>query len=79
MRFSMKDFFSKCDQIRSFGHIYWKNPSWKTSFFVQYLLDQMHVHESSLKLVSEISPTFAATTIPNFYLRLVDCRNNSQL
>ena len=25
MKFSIKDFFSKCDQIRSF-HIYWRNP-----------------------------------------------------
>ena len=23
-----------------FGHIYWRNPSWKTSFFVQWLLQQ---------------------------------------
>ena len=29
MKFSIKDFFSKCDQIRR------RNPSWKTSFFVQ--------------------------------------------
>ena len=32
---SIKDFFSKCDQIRSFhrsGHIYWINRLWKTSF-----------------------------------------------
>ena len=38
MKFSIKDFFSKCDQIRRFlqiGHIYWRNPLWKTSFFVQ--------------------------------------------
>ena len=36
MKFSIRDFFSKCDQIRSFlgiSHIYWKNPQWKTSFF----------------------------------------------
>ena len=28
MKFSIKDFFSKCDQICScgFGHIYWRNP-----------------------------------------------------
>ena len=30
MKFSIKNFFSKCDQIRSFlfgfGHIYWNNP-----------------------------------------------------
>ena len=35
IKFSIKDFCSKCDQIRSyFGHIYWRNPKWKTSFFV---------------------------------------------
>ena len=36
MKSSIKDFFSKCDQIRRklrFGHIYWRNPKWKTSFF----------------------------------------------
>ena len=37
MKFSMKDLFSKCDQIWPhscrFGHIYWRNPWWKTSFF----------------------------------------------
>ena len=26
MKFSIKDFFSKCDQIRKNGHIYWRNP-----------------------------------------------------
>ena len=28
MKLPIKDFFSKCDQIRScgFGHTYWKNP-----------------------------------------------------
>ena len=29
MKFSFKDFFSKCEQIRGtcgFGHIYWRNP-----------------------------------------------------
>ena len=36
--FSIKDFFSKCDQIRRklcFGHIYWRNPKLGTSVFVQ--------------------------------------------
>ena len=35
MKFSIKDFLSKCDQIARncwFGHIQWKNPSWKTTF-----------------------------------------------
>ena len=31
--FSIKDFSSKCIIF----NIYWKNPSWKTSFFVQWL------------------------------------------
>ena len=38
-KFSIKDFFSK--RISSgkcgFGHIYWRNPWWETSFFVQCL------------------------------------------
>ena len=41
MKFYIKDFFSKCDQIRSFGHIYWRNPSWKTSFFVECLSHEL--------------------------------------
>ena len=35
MKFSIKDFFSKCDQIHrkcGFGHIYWRIPYWKTSW-----------------------------------------------
>ena len=36
MEFFIKDFFSKCEQINyRFGHIYWRNPQWKNSFFVQ--------------------------------------------
>ena len=40
MKFSVKDFFSKCDHIRScgFGHIYWRNPSRKPWFFAQWYL-----------------------------------------
>ena len=34
LKVSIKDIFSKCDQIHRFGHIYWRNPWWKTSFFV---------------------------------------------
>ena len=36
MKFSAKDFLSKCDQIRrncGFGHIYWRNSWWEASFF----------------------------------------------
>ena len=39
MKFSIKNFVSKCDQIRSFLRIWshlWRNPLWKTSFFIQY-------------------------------------------
>ena len=38
IKLSIKDFFSKCDQIRRklrFGHIYWRNSEWKTSLFVR--------------------------------------------
>ena len=37
MTFSIKDFFSNYNQIRGFGHIYWINLYWKTSFFVQWM------------------------------------------
>ena len=36
MKFSIKDFSSQSDQIAGncgFGHIYWRNLQWKTSFF----------------------------------------------
>ena len=36
MKFSIKGFFSKYDQIRR--KLYWRNPEWKTSFFVQWKL-----------------------------------------
>ena len=33
----LNNFFNKCDQIRSFrSHIYLRNPSWITSFFMQW-------------------------------------------
>ena len=38
IKFSIKDLFSKWDQIcrkLRFAHTYWRNPSWKASFFVQ--------------------------------------------
>ena len=33
IKFSIKVFFSKCEVSCWFGHIYWRNPSGKTSFF----------------------------------------------
>ena len=42
MKFSIKDFFSQVTKPAvscRFGHIYRRNPQWKTSFFVQYFLD----------------------------------------
>ena len=35
MKFSIKDFSSKCEQIRKKLHIHLRNPLWKTSVFVQ--------------------------------------------
>ena len=32
IRFSNKNFFSKCDQSADFWSHYWRNPWWKTSF-----------------------------------------------
>ena len=65
MKFSIKDFFSKCDQIhrkRQFGHIYWRNPEWKTSFFVQCILENRHIQYGeghiSNKLVPKVLITF---------------------
>ena len=40
MKFFLKDFFSNCgpnpQSPADFGHMYWKSPLWKTSFFVQW-------------------------------------------
>ena len=39
MKFPIKDFFMKCDQLavsRGSDHNYWRNHYWKTSFFVQF-------------------------------------------
>ena len=41
MKLSLKNFFRKCDQIRSFlriGHIYRRNPWWKTFIFYSVFL-----------------------------------------
>ena len=49
MKFFIKDFFSKCDQICSFLQIwshYLRNPWWKTSFFVHW----DHLVRSKLKI-----------------------------
>ena len=48
MKFSIKDFFSKYDQIRwklrIWSHLL-RNPSWKTSFFVQCIITRMSYKE----------------------------------
>ena len=41
MKFSIKDFFSKCYQNHT--NIYWKNYQWETSFFVQWLIQYVFV------------------------------------
>ena len=45
--FSIKDFLSKGDQI---GHVYWRNPEWKTSVFVQCVFLQ-HLPSPAKKLL----------------------------
>ena len=51
MKFSIKEFFSKCDQIHRFGHIYWKK-SWIENFifFVWRVLWRIKI---SLKTTTE--------------------------
>ena len=54
MKFPIKDFFSKCDQILSFcgfGHIYWRNPQWKILFFVRGF---KHTRSVSKKILSNL-------------------------
>ena len=54
MKFSIKDFFSKCDQIRRklriWSHLLKKSLKWKTSFFVQWELTKVisKVQEKSM-------------------------------
>ena len=54
-----------------FGHIYWRNPYWKTSFFVQCIIHEIiimiltifeallvaEVHDIHLKKISSIAKT----------------------
>ena len=51
MKFSIKDLFSEYGQIQRklrIGHIYWRNPEWKNSFFVQCIM------QHKLPLLSEM-------------------------
>ena len=44
-----------------FGHIYWRNPYWKTSFFVQWFLDDIEVNIN----MSNSCQSFLYTTLEN--------------
>ena len=39
-----------------FGHIYWRNPSWNTSFFVQYNLKLLLSNEITNEITSLLIP-----------------------
>ena len=64
IEFSIKDFFSKYDQIRRkmriWPHLLKKKPYWKTSFFVQwFILWRMKLFHADFKYMScEIKYTF---------------------
>ena len=45
---ALKKVILKVNQIISAVHIYWRNPQWKTSFFVQFLLPR-NLHKLSNK------------------------------
>ena len=52
MKFSIKDFYSDCDYIGGncgFGPIYWRNLSWKTSFFAQWEFNAKKIKSSQKK------------------------------
>ena len=51
MQFSIKGFFSKCDQ---FGHIYWRNYQWKISFFVQWQIRNTEIFGFTAVLVFKL-------------------------
>ena len=52
MKFSIKDFFSKCDQIlRIYCHIYWRNRSWK---IVQWKVFDVSSTKKNLKFSEEM-------------------------
>ena len=47
IKFSIKDFFSKCNQIRSKLRIYYRNPS-RNTFFVQWYVFEVNNENTSL-------------------------------
>ena len=72
MKFFIKDFFSKCDQIRSFLRIWshlLKKSLMKTSFFVQSITEiHLGIFQISLTCICEIWPLnfFPKNSIINF-------------
>ena len=72
VKLSIKDFFSKCNQIHNcrFAHIYWRNRYWKTSFFVEFVFFKLCKHRMvalhkkwSFPLrISSVNVTKSATT-----------------
>ena len=77
VKLSIKDFFSKCNQIHNcrFAHIYWRNRYWKTSFFVEFVFFKLCKHRMvalhkkwSFPLrISSVNVTKSATTdLPTF-------------
>ena len=64
MKFSIKDFFSKCDNSAvscRFGHIYWRNPEWKTSFLcsvTQQKKEEEHLYYSITGNFAETAKAF---------------------
>ena len=48
MKFSIKHFLSKSAVSSGFGHIYWRSPKWKSSFFVQWKVLEWDLNEKFL-------------------------------
>ena len=69
MNFSVKDYFSKCDQIRSYP--YWINSQWKTPFFVHCLQWWCHNINSSIWHTIWHSCFFTLTSLASYLFLLV--------
>ena len=76
MKFSIKNFFSKCDQIRSFLGIWshlLKNPWWKTYFFVQckrFLVQTQFINQPVLGTQLEMwFPSILGSQLNNGYIK----------
>ena len=78
MKFSIKDFFSKSAVSCRFGHIYWRNPQWKTSFFLSNVIFWKWIDDLAFqcKISFNPDPNNQAQEII-FSLKIIDLNNSN--